>query len=115
MIDTFSIASDMGSESLSAYIISMARNPSDVLAVELLKREARFLVSASGSASAPTGEDAVICIVVPVPGFAGSDLISHTRSRAGWRSTWACTIFYKSRLESWAVTVLVGILSNAFV
>ena len=45
MIDTFCIASDMGSESLSAYIISMARNPSDVLAVELLKREARFLVS----------------------------------------------------------------------
>lgn len=45
VIDTFSIASDMGAESLSAYIISMARNPSDVLAVELLKREARFLVS----------------------------------------------------------------------
>ena len=45
MIDTFAIAADMGAESLSAYIISMARNPSDVLAVELLKREARFLVS----------------------------------------------------------------------
>ena len=45
MIDTFCVASDMSSESVSAYIISMARNPSDVLAVELLKREARFLVS----------------------------------------------------------------------
>ena len=45
VIDTFSVAADMGGESLSAYVISMARKPSDVLAVELLKREARFLVS----------------------------------------------------------------------
>ena len=59
MIDTFSIASDMGAESLSAYIISMARNPSDVLAVELLKREARFLVS---------GRHNLLSSCVPAPG-----------------------------------------------
>ena len=49
----------MGAESLSAYIISMARNPSDVLAVELLKREARFLVS---------GRHNLLSSCVPAPG-----------------------------------------------
>lgn len=45
VIDTFCTAAEMGPESLSGYVISMATNPSDVLAVELLKREAAFLVS----------------------------------------------------------------------
>lgn len=45
VIDTLCVAAEMGPESLSAYVISMATNPSDVLAVELLKREAGFLVA----------------------------------------------------------------------
>ena len=44
VVDTFRVAVQMGAESLSAYVISMARHPSDVLAVELLKREAAYLV-----------------------------------------------------------------------
>lgn len=35
----------LGRQCLSAYVISMATRASDVLAVELLQREARFMVS----------------------------------------------------------------------
>ncbi len=44
MLDTFKVAAELGPESLSAYVISMATNASDVLAVELLKREAALVV-----------------------------------------------------------------------
>ena len=44
VLDTFKVAAEMGPESLSAYVISMATNASDVLAVELLKREAALVV-----------------------------------------------------------------------
>ncbi len=45
VLDTFKVAAELGPESLSAYVISMATNASDVLAVELLKREASLVVS----------------------------------------------------------------------
>lgn len=44
VINTFKVAADVGAEAVSAYVISMATNASDVLAVELLKREACFVV-----------------------------------------------------------------------
>ena len=46
VLNTFKVAAELGPESLSAYVISMATNASDVLAVELLKREASLVVSA---------------------------------------------------------------------
>lgn len=39
VIDTFEIVSELGTEALGAYIISMCMKPSDVLAVEVLQRE----------------------------------------------------------------------------
>lgn len=39
MLDTFAMAAKIGDESLGAYVISMSEYPSDVLAVELLKKE----------------------------------------------------------------------------
>lgn len=39
VLDTFETISELGTEALGAYIISMCMNPSDVLAVELLQRE----------------------------------------------------------------------------
>ncbi|KAK9799807.1 hypothetical protein WJX73_001098 [Symbiochloris irregularis] len=42
---TFRVAATLGSTSLGAYVISMARSASDVLAVELLKREACLAVA----------------------------------------------------------------------
>jgi len=40
VLDTFEVAAELGTEVLGAYVISMARTASDVLAVELLQREA---------------------------------------------------------------------------
>lgn len=45
VIDTLKVAAEVGPESVSAYVISMATHASDVLAVELLKREAWLMVS----------------------------------------------------------------------
>lgn len=56
VIQTFQAAAELGNQSLSAYVISMAKRTSDVLAVELLQREAhltmtgpRFVSSKSSS------------------------------------------------------------------
>lgn len=46
VIDTFRVAADLGRGSLGAYVISMASNASDVLAVELLQREATLILAA---------------------------------------------------------------------
>lgn len=40
VLDTFRVAKDIGPDALGAYIISMAHEPSDVLAVELLQKAA---------------------------------------------------------------------------
>lgn len=42
VLETFRVAQQIGPSSLGAYVISMATNPSDVLAVELLQREAQI-------------------------------------------------------------------------
>ncbi|CAN6478407.1 unnamed protein product [Victoria cruziana] len=45
VLDTFRVAAELGSESCGAYVISMASNASDVLAIELLQKDARLAVS----------------------------------------------------------------------
>lgn len=40
VLDTFAVIAEQGPESLGAYVISMASKPSDILAVELLQKEA---------------------------------------------------------------------------
>ncbi|KAL2904953.1 Phosphoenolpyruvate carboxylase 4 [Bienertia sinuspersici] len=42
VLDTFRVAAELGSDSLGAYVISMASNASDVLAVELLQKDGRL-------------------------------------------------------------------------
>ena len=44
VISTFQTAAELGSQSLGAYVISMAHDASDVLAVELLQKEALMTV-----------------------------------------------------------------------
>ena len=55
VLGTFAMAARQGQGALGAYVISMARTPSDVLAVELLQREARraFQPGAGDGALAP--------------------------------------------------------------
>ncbi|KAI5058436.1 hypothetical protein GOP47_0026606 [Adiantum capillus-veneris] len=45
VLRTFRVAAELGSDSLGAYVISMASEASDVLAVELLQKEARLALS----------------------------------------------------------------------
>ncbi|CAO2180597.1 unnamed protein product [Urochloa humidicola] len=55
VLDTFKVAAELGSESLGAYVISMASNASDVLAVELLQKDARLAVSGDLGRPCPGG------------------------------------------------------------
>ncbi|BDA47382.1 probable phosphoenolpyruvate carboxylase [Coccomyxa sp. Obi] len=51
VMDTLKVAAEVGPESISAYVISMATRASDVLAVELLKREAWLVAAADRTKS----------------------------------------------------------------
>ncbi|KAL6011012.1 Phosphoenolpyruvate carboxylase 4 [Asimina triloba] len=55
VLDTFRVAAELGKDSLGAYVISMASNASDVLAVELLQKDARFSVSGELGRPCPVG------------------------------------------------------------
>ncbi|OAY65640.1 Phosphoenolpyruvate carboxylase 4 [Ananas comosus] len=55
VLDTFRVAAELGSDSLGAYVISMASNASDVLAVELLQKDARLSVSGELGRPCPGG------------------------------------------------------------
>ncbi|KAL5723510.1 phosphoenolpyruvate carboxylase [Ranunculus cassubicifolius] len=55
VLDTFRVAAELGSDSLGAYVISMASNASDVLAVELLQKDARLSVSGELGRQCPGG------------------------------------------------------------
>ncbi|XP_073055065.1 phosphoenolpyruvate carboxylase 4 isoform X2 [Primulina eburnea] len=45
VLETFRVAAELGSGSLGAYVISMASNASDVLAVELLQKDAHLSIA----------------------------------------------------------------------
>jgi phosphoenolpyruvate carboxylase len=60
VLDTFRVAARIGTQSLGAYIISMAQCASDVLCVELLQREARLTVSGRAAAAAAAAAAAVV-------------------------------------------------------
>ncbi|PWZ13510.1 Phosphoenolpyruvate carboxylase 4 [Zea mays] len=61
VLDTFKVAAELGSDSLGAYVISMASNlplflhASDVLVVELLQKDARLAVSGDLGRPCPGG------------------------------------------------------------
>ncbi|KAI3423481.1 uncharacterized protein J3R85_010977 [Psidium guajava] len=55
VLDTFRVAAELGSDSLGAYVISMASNASDVLAVELMQKDARLAVSGELGRPCPGG------------------------------------------------------------
>ncbi|XP_052185633.1 phosphoenolpyruvate carboxylase 4 isoform X1 [Diospyros lotus] len=55
VLDTFRVAAELGNGSLGAYVISMASNASDVLAVELLQKDARLAVTGELGRPCPGG------------------------------------------------------------
>ncbi|KAJ1406350.1 Pyruvate/Phosphoenolpyruvate kinase-like domain superfamily [Sesbania bispinosa] len=58
VLDTFRIAAELGSDSLGAYVISMASNASDVLAVELLQKDAWLAAIGESGRAGPGGTGA---------------------------------------------------------
>jgi len=64
VMDTFRVVAKLGTQSLGAYVISMAQNTSDVLAVELLQREAKLMVL--GEQGITPKEDTDLLRVVPL-------------------------------------------------
>ncbi|EFJ52200.1 hypothetical protein VOLCADRAFT_56464 [Volvox carteri f. nagariensis] len=63
VLDTFKVAARLGRGSLGAYVISMTKGASDVMAVELLQREARMQVCAELSR---TPDESASLRVVPL-------------------------------------------------
>ncbi|XP_043715710.1 phosphoenolpyruvate carboxylase 4 isoform X1 [Telopea speciosissima] len=55
VLDTFRVAAELGTDSLGAYVISMASNASDVLIVELLQKDARLALSGEHGRPCPGG------------------------------------------------------------
>lgn len=55
VLDTLKVDAELGSDSLGPYVISMASNASDVLAVELLQKDARLAVSGDLGRPCPGG------------------------------------------------------------
>ncbi|EPS69811.1 hypothetical protein M569_04952 [Genlisea aurea] len=60
VLDTFRVSAELGSDSLGAYVISMASNASDVLAVELLQKDARLSVAGELGRPCPPGSLRVV-------------------------------------------------------
>ncbi|XP_004490285.1 phosphoenolpyruvate carboxylase 4-like isoform X1 [Cicer arietinum] len=72
VLDTFRIAAELGSDSLGAYVISMASNASDVLAVELLQKDARLTVSGELGRPCPGGTLRVVPLFETVKDLRGA-------------------------------------------
>ncbi|KAJ0257819.1 hypothetical protein HA466_0086210 [Hirschfeldia incana] len=72
VLDTFRVAAELGSESLGAYVISMASNASDVLAVELLQKDARLAVSGELGRPCPAGTLRVVPLFETVKDLRGA-------------------------------------------
>ncbi|PNW85106.1 hypothetical protein CHLRE_03g171950v5 [Chlamydomonas reinhardtii] len=67
VLDTFKVAAHLGRDNLGAYVISMTKGASDVMAVELLQREARMQVGAEAGGRGGGGpEDGGSLRVVPL-------------------------------------------------
>ncbi|KAK7279580.1 hypothetical protein RJT34_24633 [Clitoria ternatea] len=72
VLDTFRIAAELGSDSLGAYVISMASNASDVLAVELLQKDARLAAIGEMGKPCPGGTLRVVPLFETVKDLRGA-------------------------------------------
>ncbi|KAG2450080.1 hypothetical protein HYH02_000184 [Chlamydomonas schloesseri] len=66
VLDTFKVAAHLGRDNLGAYVISMTKGASDVMAVELLQREARMQVGTAAGGRGGGPEDGGSLRVVPL-------------------------------------------------
>ncbi|KAF7808950.1 phosphoenolpyruvate carboxylase 4 [Senna tora] len=84
VLDTFRIAAELGSDSLGAYVISMASNASDVLAVELLQKDARLSVSGELGRACPGGTLRVVPLFETVKDLRGAGSVIRKLLSIDW-------------------------------
>ncbi|XP_050372635.1 phosphoenolpyruvate carboxylase 4 isoform X2 [Argentina anserina] len=84
VLDTFRMAAELGSDSLGAYVISMASNASDVLAVELLQKDARLAVSGEIGKPCPGGTLRVVPLFETVKDLRGAGSVIRKLLSVDW-------------------------------
>ncbi|OVA05058.1 Phosphoenolpyruvate carboxylase [Macleaya cordata] len=84
VLDTFRVAAELGSDSLGAYVISMASNASDVLAVELLQKDARLAVSGEIGRPCPGGTLRVVPLFETVKDLRGAGSVIRKLLSIDW-------------------------------
>ncbi|XP_015942741.1 phosphoenolpyruvate carboxylase 4 [Arachis duranensis] len=84
VLDTFRIAAELGSDSLGAYVISMASNASDVLAVELLQKDARLSVAGDLGRECPGGTLRVVPLFETVKDLRGAGSVIRKLLSIDW-------------------------------
>ncbi|XP_072999647.1 phosphoenolpyruvate carboxylase 4 [Typha latifolia] len=84
VLDTCRVAAELGSDSLGAYVISMASNASDVLAVELLQKDARLSVSGELGRPCPGGTLRVVPLFETVKDLRGAGSVIRKLLSIDW-------------------------------
>ncbi|KAL5123542.1 Phosphoenolpyruvate carboxylase 4 [Glycine soja] len=84
VLDTFRTAAELGSDSFGAYVISMASNASDVLAVELLQKDARLAVSGELGRACPGGTLRVVPLFETVKDLRGAGSVIRKLLSIDW-------------------------------
>ncbi|XP_059648635.1 phosphoenolpyruvate carboxylase 4 [Cornus florida] len=84
VLDTFRVGAELGSDSLGAYVISMASNASDVLAVELLQKDARLSVSGELGRQCPGGTLRVVPLFETVKDLRGAGSVIRKLLSIDW-------------------------------
>ncbi|KAK7309983.1 hypothetical protein RJT34_07159 [Clitoria ternatea] len=84
VLDTFRVAAELGTDSFGAYVISMASNASDVLAVELLQKDARLAVSGEIGRACPGGTLRVVPLFETVKDLRGAGSVIRKLLSIDW-------------------------------
>ncbi|CAJ2629533.1 unnamed protein product [Trifolium pratense] len=84
VLDTFKIAAELGSDSLGAYVISMASSASDVLAVELFQKDARLAAIGELGRACPGGTLRVVPLFETVKDLRGAGAVIRKLLSIDW-------------------------------
>ncbi|XP_024630663.1 phosphoenolpyruvate carboxylase 4 [Medicago truncatula] len=84
VLDTFRVSAEIGSDALGAYVISMASNASDVLAVELLQKDARLTVCGELGRECPAGTLRVVPLFETVKDLRGAGSVIRKLLSIDW-------------------------------
>ncbi|GAB2297086.1 Phosphoenolpyruvate carboxylase 4 [Dionaea muscipula] len=84
VLDTLRVAAELGSDSFGAYVISMASNASDVLAVELLQKDSRLALSGELGRPCPGGTLRVVPLFETVKDLRGAGSVIRKLLSIDW-------------------------------